>query len=973
MVRVTAAGFTPFEQTNVSVTVGSAANVIAQLKVGQVSDSVTVSDSALLLDTTKTSEVDLVDRKQIQDLPINGRRVDQFALLSPGVTRDGRFGLLSFRGTSGNFNNYLIEGNDDNQAYFSEPRGRTRIASSVSANAVQEFQVGKGAYLAELGRSSGGAINTVIRSGGNQTHGDAFWYYRDQNFQARDPLASLRPDERRQQFGGSFSGAILKDKLFYFANYDQQLRDFPLLIEDLNGVLGSGRPVLPANPTAAQQTQYNTDLVAFNAGSAFLKSKFPNGAPGNTQSRNLNQYLGLAKIDYLINQSNTLSVFYNQLWSSGERAIQSPIVLPNVGRNGSDDVRVNSFNARLTSTFGPSHINEFRFQFGRDFEFQFSDQPPPQTTIAFGGNPFSFGRATFLERPALPNEYRYQFIDNFSIITGNHNFKFGGEVNRVYDGINNPANFGGQYTYPTALAIGRDIVSNFTTRNYTTYTQSFGSAGASFSTIEYAVFAQDQWRINKNVTLTYGLRYDYQQLPDAIAPNPAEPATRNLHSNPTQFGPRGGVAWNIFGNGKTILRGGYALYYARIPNGLIQNALSQTGLLDNPNTTQSLSLQPTDPGAPLYPTILSSIPATARLSTSITRLATDYAAARIQDISVGFEQQIGANWAFSGSYIYTYGDKIGLSFDTNLPTPTFSRSYQLPDGTTFTLPYAAGITRTAAGATVSNNLARPNPAFGSINVTRPLGKSWYNGMFLELKRKYANGLQASAAYTLAKAENLAGNNDGGGTSAEGAFGGGVLADQFNIDANRGTAATDQRHKLTFTGIWEPRIRGDAPVRKIVNGFRLSGIYVAESGRPVSQQISTPSLPFLGDDGNTYNGFGGIRGQGTGGDRNIVPFVTRNTLYGEWNYRFDLRIARDIPITERARFEVIGEAFNIFNTSNFNGYLNTQYTATATANTTPLKTPVQLVRTSNFYTANNDGSQPDGTNARRLQISLRFRF
>ena len=209
--------------------------------------------------------------------------------------------------------------------------------------------------------------------------------------------------------------------------------------------------MLPANPTAAQNSQFNTDNTAWNAGYALVLSKFPNGAPGNSQSRTFNQDLSLAKVDWVLNPANTLTVYYNDLYWHGIRAIQTSLVLPNVGRNGSDDVRIHSGNARLTSTIRPNLINEFRLQLSQDFEFEFADQPPPQTTISLGSNPFSFGQATFLQRPAYPDERRYQFVENLSWIHGAHSFKFGGEVNRAFEGINNPASFGGQYTYANTL------------------------------------------------------------------------------------------------------------------------------------------------------------------------------------------------------------------------------------------------------------------------------------------------------------------------------------------------------------------------------------------------------------------------------------------------------------------------------------------------------------------------------------------
>src|SRR5262249_7176089 len=359
-IRIAKPGFSTLQEDDVVVNVGATANVSATLRVGDVAETVSV-ESNVTIDPTQTDVSSLVDSTQIRELPINGRRYYDFALLSPGVTRDGRFGLLSFRGQSGNFDNYMVEGNDDNQAYFAENRGRYRAPSTVSANAVQEFQVGQAAYAAEFGRASGGSVNMVLRSGANAFHADGFYYYRDQNFAARDPLASIKPPERRQQFGGSVSGSVVPNKLFYFVNYDQQIRNYPLVIEDLTGALQSGKPVLPANPTPVQQNQYNQDLQAFDAGVAFVLKQFPGGAPGNLQSRTMGNNIPMGKLDYNINASNTLSTFFNYMRSHGERAIQTPIVLGNVGRNGTDDVRIDSYNARLTSTFGSRKVNELRF------------------------------------------------------------------------------------------------------------------------------------------------------------------------------------------------------------------------------------------------------------------------------------------------------------------------------------------------------------------------------------------------------------------------------------------------------------------------------------------------------------------------------------------------------------------------------------------------------------------------------------
>jgi hypothetical protein len=947
-VRVQAAGFRPLEQKGLEVNVGATATLQLQLEVGTLTEAITV-EATVLIDLAKTTESSLVDRQMIQDLPINGRRYDQFALLMPGVTRDGRFGLLSYRGMSGVFNNFMIEGNDDNQSTFGEARGRTRIAGNVSANAIQEFQIGRGAFLAEFGRAAGGSVNAVIRSGANRPHADMFWYYRDQNFNARDPLATIRPDERRQQFGGSVSGPLRKDKLFYFVNYDQQLRNYPLVIEDTSGVLTVGRP------TAA------TDLPAFEAGVKDVLSRFPGGRTGNTTPRTANQHLGLVKADWNISNKHTLSTFYNQLYAYGESAIQTAIVLGNVGRNGTDDVRIWSTNARLTSIVAPTQVNELRTQWSRNHEFQLADQPPPQVYVGS----FSYGRASFLQRFKYPDERKFQLVDNYSILAGSHNFKFGGEFQRTNHIMDSPQNFGATYNYTNALTYGRDLL-NSAGRNYTTYTQSFGLPGLAFIIRDYATFFQDQWKATRRLNINYGVRYDYQQLPAPVAPNPAIPETTKIAQDKNNFGPRFGVTYDLTGKANTVLRAGYALYFGRTPGGTILNALTQTGLLDPSRSTISLSLRPTDPGAPTFPTVLSALPANASLSTSVTRLDSEFRRPRIQDVTVGLDRRLARNLVLSTSFIYTKGAGFPMVFDANLPAAQYQRTYRLPDGTTFTLPFVAGVTRTAAGATVNVNAARPNPNYGSISVLRPIGETWYRAFIVELKKRFSSGYQFNASYTLAKAQNFGGAGDGGGSGPETPFSGTVLADQFDIASNKGTSPTDQRHRVVLNGIYNVR-------RGFLKDFRFSGIWIGESGRAFGTIVNAGNIPFLGADGAQYNGFGGLRGQGSGSDRNLLPTIPRNSQTIGGIFRLDLRVARDFNLTERLRLELLGESFNLLNRSNYNGWNNTMYEMTPTTVTTPLSTPVQLTPNTRYLIPSANGSQPDGTNARRLQVSMRLRF
>jgi hypothetical protein len=964
-VHVGKAGFVTSELKGVTVTVGSATTLRVVLAVGSVESVVDVEAKAPMVDATRTAEVSLVDRTEISNLPLNGRRADQFALLAPGISRDGTFGQLSYRGFSGVFNNFTIEGNDDNEAYNATARGNTRVASNVSIDAVQEFQVGQSNFLPEFGRAAGGSINTVIRSGSNERHADGFYYFRNQALNARDPLASSKPDELRQQFGGSVSGPLRKDNAFYFLNYDQQRRSFPLVVEDTNGALTNGAPVLPANATAQQQAQYSADLEAFNAGVKFLRQQFPGGAPGNTLPRHPNQELGLVKVDWLLNTKHTLTASNNVLHSRTDNGVFTSAVTGSVS-NSTDAVDTDTLNTRLTTAVTSHQVNELRVQWSRDKQHQIDNHPGPSVSVSS----FSFGRNSGADRLA-PDERRIQLVDNYSDIVGSHALKFGFDFNRAEDVLDITGGFQGSYSYTNALAFGRDLLNP--AGFYTSFRQSFGLAGITFATRDLAGFAQDQWKPRGDLTFNYGIRYDYESLPHPVFPNPAIPETRRLNADRTNFGPRVGLAYDLASNGKTILRAGYGIFYGRTPNGTLDNALRQTGLTDPTQGTQQVTFLPTDPGAPRYPGVLSTIPTGASTSPPfVTRLDTNFRRPRVQEANVGVERQVEDHLSVSASYVYSYGNRLPITYDQNLPQPNFTRTYQLPDGSTFQVPFTAGVTRTASGTPQNVNLSRLNPNFGSISVLRSLGEQWYHGLLVEARRQFADGFQAHLSYTLAKAENLSGVASFAG-GAESAFGGGSVEDQFNPRSSRGRAPTDQRHRLVVDGVWNLPFGGNGHSLRdrLLRGFRLSGILVAESGRPYSASISGSSPGFITPDGTQYAGFGsGIYGQG---GLSLLPTIPRNSSTGEASWRVDVRLSRDLHFANDLVVELLAEGFNIFNPHIWTQYNNTIYSAATAPATNPVSTPVSLTPTTNFGTPSADNGFPDGTNARRFQLAARFRF
>src|SRR5689334_675971 len=476
-VTVNSSGFSPLTQENVIVEVGRETPLEVALSVGPVTGTVDVSAEAPVINTTQQDFSSNINQTSINELPINGRRWSNFALLTPGAVPDGTFGLISFRGISGLLNNNTIDGGDNNQAFFAEERGRTRISYSISQAAIREFQVNTSSYSAEYGRSAGGVVNAITKSGTNEFHGGVFYYQRNNKWGARNPLAfrsvpnpngagfvpeGFKPEDVRHQFGGTIGGPIAKDKAFFFFSYDQQKRNFPgLSIFGQNGFLNlssSNRTALINRGLTNTQIDNTLNFLASISGPV---------------PRTGDQKLFLPKLDWRINDANTLTVSYNRLRWASPAGIQTQATNTRAIDNFGDDfVQIDSVNVKLASTVTPTLLNEFRMQWGRDNEFQFS-QPPvagePTTavggrspqTILVGATTFSFGMPEFLERASFPDERRWQFADTVTMTAGNHTVKFGGVINFVKDIINNLRFSGGEFNYTGATTGIADFIVDY--------------------------------------------------------------------------------------------------------------------------------------------------------------------------------------------------------------------------------------------------------------------------------------------------------------------------------------------------------------------------------------------------------------------------------------------------------------------------------------------------------------------------------
>ena len=350
-VSVNASGFATYNANDLQLEVGANLNLNVILSITRTIIDVDLMSSAGIIEDTKSGISQVIGTREIGSLPINGRRVDSFVLLTPGVTNDGSFGLLTFRGVAGG-NSFLLDGSDTTEQYFNENAGRTRIASQASQDAVQEFQVLSANFSAEHGRASGGVVNTVTRSGSNDFHGTLYWFFRNRTLNARDRYASFNPPEVRHQAGFSAGGALLKDKLFYFLNFDITRRDFPIS-SSINrpGVIdGTTMRFLGCGaPATTEQCSAINNVLPRHFGLI---------------NRQANQELGLGKLDWRPTERNSFSASMNFLHFVSPNGIQSAIATTNgsaVGSNGDDAVRVRNANVSWTSIPGATSVNQFRF------------------------------------------------------------------------------------------------------------------------------------------------------------------------------------------------------------------------------------------------------------------------------------------------------------------------------------------------------------------------------------------------------------------------------------------------------------------------------------------------------------------------------------------------------------------------------------------------------------------------------------
>ncbi len=873
-VTVTQSGFQTSVVTGVAVDVATERRVDAALKAGQVSTMVEVAGDLLpLVETTTNTLGGVLTAKTVEDMPVNGRDYTKLIFLNPGVSGSadqitdspGSFGEFSMNGARGRSNNYLIDGTDMNDGYRNDPAINEAgvfgtPATILPIDAVAEVNVLSN-FQPEYGRNAGAIVNIVTKSGSNKIHGSAGEYFRNSALDARnyfDPSSQPKAPFHNNQYGASIGGPIVKDKTFFFFDYEGQREPVGVVtvasVPTGSGPGGALSPSDASNPVIAQ-------LIARNPWPA------PNlgGGLASVISPSFNNLTSLiAKIDHNFNASNTLTGRYFY----GDSVQSFPLALTATGGqlpgfNTYTPTRVQLVSLSYVHTFGGNKINELRYGWNRFAEGFFpADQnfhpssiglcAAQDTTQCNGSGPFDSGLpiilvSGFAQLGATSSTPRHRFdgnsqvIDNFSWKLNQHDVKFGFDFHRTTVQQYFDKYFRGRLRFKDETGSGGlDALGNFLAGNVSDGFQYFGDSTRHTFENNFGFFVQDNFRATKTLSVSYGLRYDYFGVVGeknnllsnitSISPSPGtgtftltqvgQPGLGGLY-NPDKkdFAPRVSASWDVTGKGKTVVRAGFGMFYDALSQDMVLGHLPYAPFFDPgpaynnigaaPISSTSAFGGPISAGVPVYQTV----PALGcGYECDAFAFDRNIKMPYMENYNLNIQQQIGTKAVLQVAYVGSQGHRLWRFFDISQPS-------------------AAQVNAADVACNCINDFgtsARPlngNP-YGAYYVLNEnsTGKSNYNSLQTSLRITSWHGVSSNVNYVYSKSlDNSSDGEDFEPNEAQ-------PNDSTQPQLEYGPSSFNITHRFTWNFSYElPNMGGS--MQKLKNGWGLNSVLTLQGGQP----------------------------------------------------------------------------------------------------------------------------------------------
>jgi hypothetical protein len=1015
-------GFKKAVRSGITLLVDQRADVNLRLEVGAVTESIEVVGQAPLVETSTGALGKVVENRRVQELPLNGRTALALTLLTPSVksnagpTNSGfgdrgiQISSLSINGGPNSMNGMLLDGGNNIQAYIGE------VNINPAVDAVEEFKVQSGSMSAEYGFTGGGIINVVTKSGTNQLHGSVYEFFRNDALDARNTFASSKPPFRYNQFGAAVGGPAIKDRTFFFGNWEEyrfrraenRVGTFPTVNQrngnftDLLDTQGRLIPIFDPNSTRANP-----------AGAGFVRDPFPGNIipagridpvsksvnefypiPNRTPTdpfTNANNYQRLGsearlmrqysiRVDHRFSDRNTLFGRFSYFRHDTDNGASGATVYPNDVVAKRDDTLANK-NLILndTHTFTPTLINEFRVGFAR--------QLFPFVVRSFGGGwPQKLGLPASLPPDTFPGisngtpgfntgtagvrgSVYWQFFDMLTRIRGAHTWKVGVD-HRILRGNNfQRSSPSGSFNFPALLTTNPQSPAG-TGSSYATFlvgavgsatvTTHLGESQHGYST---SLFFQDDWKVSRRLTLNFGLRWDFQQQPverwngatnfdlEGAIPG-AGLAGRTIYAGRdgqprafrandyTDFGPRFGFAWDVTGNARTVIRGGYALYYPYQfwrqnfgnPNGF---ANTSTSYLPPGGNTNFVAFQFSSglPAPPIPPQGANLGPA-AFLGQNVELDESQGRTPTSQQWSFSLQHQLPGNWLIDAAYSANAGHGFTANgYDFNQLDPQFN-SLGLALQERVTNPYAGRVPGALGGATITREQAlKPFPYYNSVNIRFPrIGNFNSQQFLLSLEKRMSHGLVLMFSYTAGKviSDSLRVPVDFGPVEQTNIWT--FQNGKFDRRQERSVDPTDVSQRGVISALYElPLGRGKRWAQSGVasvaaGGWQVNTIGIMQSGVPV---VVRGANNFRADRPNST----GTTAALPGGQRNANRWFDTTQFLNPPNFTFgnlgralpdvrgpgtvnwDLSLIKNTRISERFNLQFRAESFNFMNRVN----------------------------------------------------------